>query len=133
MENRSHLGSVFRFDGVGIVPEIEAIDAFIVEPETGMMGVIDAFAGALLEREAASDGGAFSRAERIEDGFFQRGGPNVGGERLAVDRNVDAASLLVDSNGDAVRRIRAGGHARREKHGYGDEDERCTDKEDSHG
>jgi len=49
------------------------------------MGMIDALTGALLEREAARTDGAFGGAERIEDRFLERGGPNVGGEGLAVD------------------------------------------------
>ena len=85
MNDGAHLGRVFRLDGIGIIPEIDAIDIFVVKPEAGVMGMIDAFTGALLEWEAASDDGAFGRPERIEDGLFERGGPDVRGEGLAVN------------------------------------------------
>ena len=124
MQDGAHLGRVFRLDGVGIVPEIDAIYVFIVEPETGVMGMIDAFARALFEREAASDDGAFGGAEGIENRFFERGGPNVGSERLAVDGDVDAASLFVDGDGDAVGRMGSCGGERHENRSYRDEHER---------
>src|SRR5216683_7655056 len=102
MKNRAHFGSIFQFDGVGIVPEIDAIDVFIVEPKAGVVRMIDALAGVLLERKAASDDGAVGGAQRIENGFFKRGGPDIGSERLAIDGDVDAASLFVDGDGDVV-------------------------------
>src|SRR5712691_9098904 len=102
MKNGAHFGRVFRLDGVGIIPEIDAIDVFIVEPKAGVMRMIDAFAGALLERKAASDDGAFGGAQRIENRFFERGGPDIGSEWLATDCDVDAACLFVDRDGDAV-------------------------------
>ena len=126
MEDGAHLRRVFRLDGVGIVPEIDAIYVFIVEPETGVMGMIYAFARALFEREAASDDGAFGGAEGVENRFFERGGPNIGGERLTVDGDIDAASLLVDGNGDAVRRMGSCGGERHENRSYRDEHERYT-------
>ena len=63
------------------------------------MGVIDAFAGALLERKAASDDGALGGAQRIEHGFFQGRRPDIGCEWLAIDGDVDAAGLFVDDDG----------------------------------
>ncbi len=133
MENGAHLGGVFRLDGVGIVPEIDAIYIFVVKPKAGVMGMIDAFAGALVEREAASDDGSFGGTERIEDWFLERGGPDVGSERLAVNGNVDPASLLVDGHGNAVGRMRARGGERDEKRRHGYEDEGCTGNENAHG
>src|SRR6266404_5634161 len=113
MENGAHLWSVFRFDGVGIVPEIDAVDAFIVEPKAGVVRVIDAFAGALLERKAASNNRALGGSQGIENGFFERRGPNVGSERLSIDGDVDATVLFVDGDGDAVGGMRAGRDKRR--------------------
>ncbi len=43
MVNRAHLGAVFRLDGVGVVPEIEAVDIAVVEPEAGVMRMVDSF------------------------------------------------------------------------------------------
>src|SRR6266850_411708 len=108
VDDGAHLWSIFRFDGVGIVPEIDAVDAFIIEPKAGVMRVIDAFAGALLERKAASDDGALGGTQRIQNGFFERGGPDVGSERLSIDGDVDATVLFVDGDSDAVAGMRVG-------------------------
>src|SRR5712692_2753145 len=133
MDDGAHLGRVLGFDGVRIVPEIEAIDIFIVEPEARVMGMVNAFARALLKRIAASDDGSFGGSQWIENGFFEHGGPNVRGEGLAVDGDVDAAGLFVDGDGDAVGRMGAGGDERREKRGYRNEDDGCTGNENAHG
>src|SRR5437667_287879 len=53
--NDAHLRGVFGLDGFGIVPEVEAVDITVVEPETDMMRMVHAFAGAGLERIAARD------------------------------------------------------------------------------
>ena len=55
LDNGAHFGDRFGFDGLGIVPEIDAVDTLVVEPEAGVMRVIDAFAGALLKGKAAGD------------------------------------------------------------------------------
>jgi hypothetical protein len=83
-------GAVFRFDGVGVIPEVEVVGVAVVEPEAGMVRVIDALAGNGLEGIAAGDGGAVGRDERIEDGLALVGVPEVGGEGLAVDGDIDA-------------------------------------------
>src|SRR5207245_744928 len=134
MEDGAHLGGVFRLDGVGIIPEIDAIDIFVVEPKAGVMGMIDAFAGALLKREAASNDGAFGGAERIENRFFERGRPDVGGEGLAIDGDVDAANLFVDGDGDAVGGTWASADKRHENRRDRDEHERynCSNR-NAHG
>src|SRR5712692_7800563 len=133
MDDGAHLGRVFRLDGVGIIPEINAIDVFIVEPKARVMRMVNAFAGALLKRKAASDDGSLGSSQRIENGFFERGGPDVRGEGLAIDGDVDAAGLFVDGDGDAVGRMGAGGDERREKRGYRNEDDGCTGNENAHG
>ena len=53
--------------------------------------MIDALAGARLERKAARDDGAVGGAERIEHRLFELRGPDVRRERLAVDGDVNAA------------------------------------------
>src|SRR5256885_13744333 len=95
-------------------------------PYTTLFRSIYAFARALFEREAASDDGAFGGAEGVENRFFERGGPNIGGERLTVDGNVDAASLFVDGDGNAVGRMGSCGGERHENRSYRDEPERYT-------
>src|SRR5882672_5486172 len=109
MNDGAHLGGIFRLDGVGIVPEIDAVDVFIVEPKSGVMRMIDAFAGSLLEWKAASHDGALGGAQRIEDWLFERGRPDVRGEGLAVNGDIHAAGLFVDGDGDSVGGTRAGG------------------------
>src|SRR5712672_343719 len=132
MDNGAHFWSTIRFDGIGIIPEIEAIDVFVVEPEAGVMRMVYTFAGARFEREAASDDGAFGGAERVKDRFFKSGGPDVGGEGLAVNGDVHSASLFVDSDGDAIWRMGTGGDERRQKHRHCNEQERYACGEDAH-
>src|ERR1035437_4351323 len=98
VENGAHLGAVLGLDGVGVIPEIEAVGVFVVEPQAGVMGVIDALAGAGRERVAARDGDAFVGDERIEGGLFERRGPVVRGEGLAVDGDVNAAIGFIGDN-----------------------------------
>src|ERR1700730_18184936 len=133
MENGAHLWGIFRFDGVGIVPEIDAVDTLVVEPKAGVMRMIDAFAGALLERKAASDDGAFGGAQRIENGFSQGGRPDVGSEGLAIDEDVDAASVLVCNDGDSFGWIWTCGDERSQKHNRREEKERRGSNENAHG
>jgi len=76
------------------------------------MWVIDTFAGALLERKATSDDGAFGGTQRIENGLFERRGPDVGRKRLSIDGDVDATVLFVNSDSDAIGGMRAGGDKR---------------------
>jgi hypothetical protein len=124
VDNGAHLWSIFRFDGVGVIPEIDAVDALIVEPKARVMRMIDALAGTLLERKAASDDGAFGGAQWIENGFFERGGPDVGSERLPIYGDVDAAGLFVDDDVNAVGGMRAGGDERRQKRSRSHQEER---------
>ena len=53
------------------------------------MRVVGAFAGDLLEREAAGEDLARRRAQRGEEGLLLVVPEDVGGERLAVDEDVD--------------------------------------------
>src|ERR1700722_4320199 len=70
LKNRTHLWSIFGFDGIGIIPEVESVHVFVVEPQAGVMRMIDAFTGELLQRIAASDDGAFGSAQGVEDRFL---------------------------------------------------------------
>ena len=64
--------------------------------------MIDALALARIEREAARDERALRGPQRVEHRLLQRGRPDVGRERLAVDRDVDALRRLVDLDLDAA-------------------------------
>src|SRR5262249_34043295 len=79
-----------RLYAIRVIPEVDSIDIPVVEPQSNVVRMVDALAGSGIEREAASDNGASRRPERIEDGLFDSVGPDVGGERLAVHRNVNA-------------------------------------------
>jgi hypothetical protein len=53
VEDRPHLRSLRRLDLVGVVPEIESVHHLVVEPQTDVVRVIDALAGARRERPPA--------------------------------------------------------------------------------
>ena len=97
----AHFGTVFGGDGDGVVPEVEAVDVAVVEPHAGVVGVVLTLAGAGGEGVAARDFDAAVLDQGIEDGLFERGGPDVGGEGRAVDGDVDAAVGLVGDDLDA--------------------------------
>src|SRR5579859_3850058 len=94
----AHLRAIFGLDGVGVVPEIEAIHVAVVEPQSGMMRMVDAFVGTRLEWVATGDGDAFIVDERIEHRLLQRRWPDIRGKRLAVNGDIDAAMRLVGDN-----------------------------------
>src|SRR5271168_1709706 len=129
---RSHLGSILGLDGVGIVPEIEAVDVFVVEPKAGVMRMIDAFTGALLQRKTARDDRGVGGAQRIEHRLSERGGPDVGSERLTVDSDVDTPLLLVDGNGDPVGGIGAGGDESCQERSASEQYKRGTGNQNAH-
>src|SRR5580704_19251159 len=94
---------VFFFDRVGVVPEVEVVHVAVVEPEADVVRVIYTLACTRLEWKAACYDGAVGCAERIEDGLREVVGPDVGGEGLAVDHDVDAARGFVGENLDSRR------------------------------
>jgi hypothetical protein len=67
MTDVAHFRGVLGLDGFGVVPEIEAVNVAVVEPQAGVVRVVDTLAGARLEREAAGDDCAFGGAERIKE------------------------------------------------------------------
>ncbi len=95
------LGAVFWLDGVGVVPVVDVVDVAVVEPEAGVVGMVGALAGERVEGIAAGEGGAVGRDQRVEHGLALVGAPQVGGEGLAVDGDVDAVLRFV---GDDLRR-----------------------------
>ena len=113
--DRAHLGCVFGLDGVGVVPEIEAIDIAVVEPQARMMRMIDTLSRSRRKRIAARNRDAARRDQRIECRLLERCRPNVGGEGLAIEGNIDAPFRLVGSylHSLACRACQAGnGHAK---------------------
>ena len=95
MHDRPVLRRLRRRDRVGVVPEVEVVHVAVVEPEAGVVRMIDALTGARLERIAARDDDAVRRAQRIEHRLLERRRPDVRGERLAADDDVHAAVGLV--------------------------------------
>ena len=59
------------------------------------MRVVGAFAGDLLKREAAGENITLRSAQRGEQGLLLVGPVDVGGERLAVDEDVDLLLVLL--------------------------------------
>ena len=55
MDDRAHLRRLFGRDRVGVVPEVEAVDVAVVEPQSDVVRMVDALALAGLERVAARD------------------------------------------------------------------------------
>ena len=51
----------------GIIPEIQAVDVFIVQPEPRVMRVIGTFTGARYQREASCNGDAGERIDGKQD------------------------------------------------------------------
>src|SRR5260370_17160060 len=120
MTDVAHFGGVFGLDGFGVVPEIEAVNVAVVEPQASVVRMVDALARARFEREAAGDDGAFGGAKGIEDGLGELFGPDVSGEALAVDGNLDAAFPFVGASADSFReRLLPCGEAADEECGYG--------------
>src|SRR5260221_7072975 len=91
MADYAHLRGIFHLNCFRVVPEIEAADVAIVEPQASVMRMIDTLTRPRLEREPTGDDCALGGAERIEDGLRKLFGPNVGGEGPAVDDDVDAS------------------------------------------
>ena len=71
LQDRAHLGAIFRLDGIGVVPEIESIDIAVVEPHAGVVRVVDTFSRPRIEGITACDRDAFVCNERVEHGFLQ--------------------------------------------------------------
>ena len=88
------------------------------------MRVVGAFAGNLLEREAAGEDRALRGAERGEEGLLLVGPVDVGGEGLAVDEDVDLLLVLLfdelhfGSDGGLAERGKEGEEGEGVFHGY---------------
>src|SRR5438270_13484303 len=121
--NGAHFAGILRLDGFGIIPEVEAVDAFVVEPETGVMRMINAFGGARLERKTTRDDRAFGRTEREENGFGELVRPNVGGEGLAIDGYVDAMLVFVVDDAEPVGETLSGEDRADQKSGQCENDQ----------
>src|ERR1700678_701947 len=91
MKDGAHLGACLGLYCIRVIPEIKSVHVAVVEPEPGVVRMIDTFAGAGIERITAGDGDALIRDERKEHGLLERSGPDVRSKRSAVDGDVDAA------------------------------------------
>ena len=103
LEDVAHFVGVLFFDRVRVIPKIEVVHIAVVEPQADVVRMIDAFAGARLQRESPCHDGAVCGAERIEDGLGEIVGPDIGGEGLSVDDDVDAARGFVGQDLDSWR------------------------------
>ena len=57
VEDGAHLRRLIGLDRVGVVPEVEAVDVAVVQPETDVVRMVDALTLAGIEREATRDHG----------------------------------------------------------------------------
>ncbi len=64
MKNGAHFGAVLRLNGIGVIPEIEAVGIAVVKPQAGVVRMVDAFAGKRIQRIAASYSDALIVNER---------------------------------------------------------------------
>src|SRR5258705_13689644 len=55
MHDRSHFALLLRWQERRTVPEIDAVDVAVVQPEAGVMWVVDALAGSRLQRKSSRD------------------------------------------------------------------------------
>jgi hypothetical protein len=121
-----------RGDSVRIVPEVETVDVFIIEPKPDMMGMVGGIAGARLERKAAGDDLAIGGIDGIENRFFKGIRVEKGRERDGAGGDDDASMGWVggDLNGDGLRgrlrglggRLRGRDQEEEENHGPDRED-----------
>src|SRR4030095_11639547 len=95
MQDGPHFRRVLGLCLVGVVPEVEAVHALVVEPQTDVMRMIDALAWPRIERPAARYDGPLRAADRIEHRLLHAFGPEVGGERRAADGDVHAPRRFV--------------------------------------
>src|SRR6202453_5150217 len=93
--NGPHLGAVFRLDGVGVIPEVESVYVTVIEPNSRMMRMIDPLTRARRERKATDHVDAIGGDQGIQHRLLQRTWPDVRGEGLAVDGDIDALMGLV--------------------------------------
>src|SRR2546428_1642994 len=99
VKDRSHLGRVVRLQRIGVVPEVDAVDALVVEPEADMVRVIDALTRPRIEWPSPGDERAGRASNRIEHGLPKALGPDVRRKRRAADRDVDPARRFVGRDG----------------------------------
>ena len=73
VEDRSHVRRrAVGLIAVGVVPEVEPVHVAVVEPESGVVRMVDAFARPWIERIAARDDRAARAADRIQHRLLER-------------------------------------------------------------
>src|SRR5262245_10654893 len=113
VNDAAHLRLLLLRERLGVVPEVDAIDVAVVEPEADVVRVVHALAGARVEREAARDERAARAADRVEHRLREPLRPDVRGEGLAADRHVHAP--LGGHGTDVHGRLRLAPRAGREE------------------
>jgi hypothetical protein len=81
-----------------VIPEVEAVDVSVVEPHPRMVRMVDALSWPGFKRIAARHRDSFISDQWIQNRLLQRCRPDVRGERLAVDSNVDTLMRLIGNN-----------------------------------
>ena len=93
--NPAVAGLFGRRNGVGVVPEIQAVDVLEVQPQPQVVRVVGGLAGAGRQREAAGDEGAVGGPQRVEHRLFQRVGVEEAGKELLTYEHVNLPGLGV--------------------------------------
>jgi len=65
VRNHPHLLLLFRRESDGVVPEVDSVNAAIVEPQTNVMRMIYAFARTWLKWKSSGDDRSRGSAQRI--------------------------------------------------------------------
>src|ERR1700733_11160455 len=82
--NGTHLGTVLRLDGVGVVPEVESVYVTVIEPNSRMMRMIDPLARTRRQRKSTDHIDPVRCDQRKQHRLLQYTGPDVGSEGLAI-------------------------------------------------
>src|SRR6185437_8918519 len=94
------LGFFCGRDSIGVVPEIQTVHLFIIEPKTKMMGMVDGFARARADGKAACDQLAVGSIYGVQHGLLQAVGIYKGGEGLTACGDDHTRVGRIDANTD---------------------------------
>jgi len=103
LENRAHFWSLVGLDGVGSCSRSRGRSRPLVEPEPGVMRMVNAFRRALFERKSASDGWCHWRCGAGREPVFSEWwGQDVECEGFPSIVNIDFGSGFIDDDADVI-------------------------------
>src|SRR5262249_55014324 len=96
VQDRSHLAGVLSRDRIRVVPKVDAVHVAIVEPEPDVMRMIYALSGPGFQGKPAGHNCAAGRPQGVKNRFLEAAARiDVSGERLSIDKDIDAVLCLV--------------------------------------